>query len=101
MVYREVNILPCSALPGKNPLASMIRHHVMGMIVRVHEPWDDKLAGGVENFDPIVSRNLRCDPFDDPTVDQKIGGCRLMDVAVMVVNPSAADQVARWMDFTN
>ena len=45
----------------------------MRMIVRVHEPWDHELAGCVENFDANVGRNLRSDPFDDPTVDQKIG----------------------------
>jgi hypothetical protein len=65
--------------------------------VRIYESWHDELAGGIENFDPIVGCNPWPDPVDDPAADQKIGGCGLMDVAVMVVNSSAADQVARGM----
>jgi hypothetical protein len=55
------------------------------------------LPAAIENFDPIVGRDLWLDPVNDPAADQKIGGCGLMDVAVMVVNSSAADQVARGM----
>ncbi len=76
-----------------------LRHHVMRMIVSVHEPWDDELAGGGENFDPVFGCNFWGDPFDSPTVDQKIGSCGLMDVPIMVINPSAADQVASGVDF--
>jgi hypothetical protein len=45
----------------------------MRMIVGVHEPWDHKLADSVENFISIVGPNLRRDPFDDSTADQKVG----------------------------
>ena len=64
------------------------------MVVGVDEPWDDELAGGVENFNLTVGLNVGRDAFDYPTVDQKIGGLGLMYVAVMVIDSAPADQIA-------
>jgi len=61
------------------------------MIVRVDEPRDHELAGGLDDLDPVVGRDVRRDPLDDGAADQEVGGCGLVDVAVVVVDPSAAD----------
>src|SRR6516162_2502691 len=70
------------------------RHHVVRMVVGVDEPWDDELAGGVENFNLTVGLKVGRDAFNYPTVDQKIGGLGLMYVAVMVIDPAPEDQIA-------
>jgi hypothetical protein len=50
---------------------------------------------GADLVDPLVGRKLGRNPVNDAAADQKVGRCRLMDVSIMVVNSSAADQVAR------
>jgi hypothetical protein len=76
-------------------LEQPFRHHVMGMVVRVHEPGDDQLAGCLKNLDPIVGHDVRGNALNDLAADQNIGGRRLMDVAVMVVDPTTTNEVAR------
>ncbi len=65
------------------------------MVMRVDEPRDDELARGVEKFDPIVGLDTLCDALDGPAADQKIGGLRLVYVAVVVIDAAPADQIAR------
>ena len=72
-----------------------LRHHVMRMVVCVHEPRNDELAGGVEDFDAGLRRNMRRDTFDDCAMDQDVGDRRLVDVAVVVIDPGATNEVAR------
>ena len=61
--------------------------------MRVDQPRNDELARRLDDLDAIGRRDRGRDPLDGLTIDEKIGDCRLMDVAVMVVDASAADQI--------
>ena len=76
-------------------LEQALRHHVMRMVMGVHEARHDELARGIDDFDAGVSRQVWPDPLDPLAADQDIGLSRLMDVAIMVVDATAADQNAR------
>src|SRR5215208_4812097 len=65
------------------------------MVVRVHQSRHDQLSCGVDNLDTGFSWQVRADAFYPLAADQDIGLTRLVDVAIVVVDASAADQNAR------
>ena len=67
----------------------------MRMVVRVHEARHDKVATGLDDLHAVRRRDGRCDALDLVAAYQKIGDRGLVDVAVMIVDAPAADQIAR------
>ena len=61
--------------------------------MRVHHAGQNELAFGIDDLGAVRRWDRRRDAFDRLAANQNVGHCRLMDVAVVVVNAAAADQV--------
>ena len=62
------------------------------MVVRVDGAGHHQPVGGVDDFVAAVNREIAADRDDVAVLDQNIGDRGLMDVAIVIVDLSAADQ---------
>jgi hypothetical protein len=68
--------------------------HVMGMVVRVDESGHDQASGRIDDLVHAVEGKIATDRKYPVVLDQDVGDRRLMDITLVVVHLTAADQRA-------
>jgi hypothetical protein len=99
MPFRSISAAPISVRRRiswceRHLLEHAFQHGVVRMVMRVDEAGHDQLAAGLDDFDARPRRDVGRNALDLAVVDEQVRDRGLVDVAVVVVDPSAADQKA-------